>query len=104
MDPQTLAKAIETAKDKLSGADRLGATVLFEFKEGGAVFVDGRGDQAAVREGVIDEDAQCTIKASLDTFKDLMNGELNPTVAFMTGKIKIDGSMGVAMKLAQVLG
>lgn len=103
MDAQKISKAVETAKDKLSGADSLGATVLFEFNEGGAVLVDGRGDDVLVREGVKGEEAQCTIRANFDTFKELMDGELNPTVAFMTGKIKIDGSMGVAMKLAQIL-
>lgn len=103
MDPQKIAKAVDTAKAKLSGADPLGATVLFEFNEGGAVFVDGRGAAPAIREGEKGEEAQCTIRATLDTFKELMDGELNPTVAFMTGKIKIDGSMGVAMKLAQIL-
>lgn len=103
MDAQKIAKAVETAKDKLSGANSLGATILFEFKDGGAVFVDGRGGAPEVREGTPGEEAQCVIRANFDTFKELMDGELNPTVAFMTGKIKIDGSMGVAMKLAQIL-
>ena len=50
-----------------------------------------------------DGDADCTITASQDTFQELFDGELDPTAAFMTGKIKIDGDMGVAMKLGQLL-
>ena len=33
-----------------------------------------------------------------------MNGDLDPTAAYMTGKIKIDGDMGAAMAVARVLG
>ncbi|MEM9062760.1 MAG: SCP2 sterol-binding domain-containing protein [Pseudomonadota bacterium] len=51
-----------------------------------------------------DGDADCTISADPDVFKDLFEGELDPTAAYMTGKIKIDGDMSVAMKLSSLLG
>ncbi len=51
-----------------------------------------------------DGDADCTITADPDTFKDMFEGEIDPTAAYMTGKIKVDGDMGVAMKLGQLLG
>lgn len=50
-----------------------------------------------------DGDAECTITASMETFQELFDGDLDPTAAFMTGKIKIDGDMGQAMKLSQLL-
>jgi putative sterol carrier protein len=34
----------------------------------------------------------------------MISGELNPTTAFMTGKIKIEGDMSVAMALSQLIG
>ncbi|MEM1382694.1 MAG: SCP2 sterol-binding domain-containing protein, partial [Pseudomonadota bacterium] len=40
----------------------------------------------------------------LDTLKEMFEGELAPTAAYMTGKIKIEGDMGQAMKLSQFLG
>ena len=40
----------------------------------------------------------------MDTFQEMFAGDLDPTAAFMTGKIKLDGDMGVAMKLGQLLG
>ena len=51
-----------------------------------------------------DGDADCTITADPNTFRDMFEGELDPTAAYMTGKIKIDGEMGIAMKLGQLLG
>ena len=38
-----------------------------------------------------------------EVFKAILEGEMNATMAFMSGKLKVDGSMGLAMKLGQVL-
>ena len=75
--------------------------------DGTAKFViDGEGsiiiDQSGARAG--DEDADVTLTASAETFKAILDGEENPTAAFMTGKLSVDGDMGMAMKLAGVLG
>jgi putative sterol carrier protein len=43
-----------------------------------------------------------TIRATEETFKAIANGEQNPTTAYMTGKLKIDGDMGAAMKLQKL--
>ena len=51
-----------------------------------------------------DGDADVTISASLDTFREIFDGELSPTAAYMTGRMRIDGDMGIAMKLSQILG
>ena len=40
----------------------------------------------------------------LDTFREIFDGELSPTSAYMTGRMTIEGDMSVAMKLSQVLG
>ena len=48
-------------------------------------------------------DADCTVGLTIDDLLALVNGELNPTMGFMQGKLKIDGSMGVAMKLGSLL-
>lgn len=52
----------------------------------------------------VDAPADCTIKLSLDNLEALLAGELNPTMAFMSGKIKIEGDMSVAMALSQLIG
>ena len=48
------------------------------------------------------EDADCTISASEETFTRIVNGEQNPTTAYMTGKLKIAGDMGAALKLQKL--
>ena len=48
------------------------------------------------------EDADCTISAGEETFTRIVNGEQNPTTAYMTGKLKISGDMGAALKLQKL--
>jgi putative sterol carrier protein len=47
-------------------------------------------------------DTDCTITLSVATLGEMMSGELNPTTAFMTGRITVSGDMGVALKLQSV--
>jgi putative sterol carrier protein len=47
-------------------------------------------------------DADCTISASEETLQKIVAGEQNPTTAYMTGKLKIKGDMGAAMKLQKL--
>lgn len=54
--------------------------------------------QASWSQGTTD-DARCTLEMNEDNFLKLSQGALNPTMAFMTGKLKIHGDMGLALKL-----
>jgi len=83
-----------TAKLAESGFD---GSAKFELAGVGAIVLDADGAR------VSDDDADVTLSADADTFKDILSGEVNPTSAFMTGKLTIDGDMGQAMKLAAVL-
>lgn len=67
--------------------------------------IDGEGvlrlvDGAVTRD---DGDADVTIGGDLDTFREMFDGELSPTAAYMTGRIRIDGDMSTAMKLSAKL-
>lgn len=64
----------------------------------GAIMMDDAGVRAA------DEPADVTLTAAADVFQAILEGDMNPTTAFMTGKLSVDGNMGLAMKLAGVLG
>lgn len=79
---------------------------LGSFTDGSAKFViEGEGsvmvDADGVRAG--DEDADVTLTADRDTFESLLDGSLNPTMAYMSGKLVIDGDIGMAMKLGSAL-
>ena len=55
---------------------------------------------------ITDEDAEaaCTITTDMETFKGMYDKSVSPQAAFMTGKMKIAGDMGIALKLQSVIG
>ncbi len=82
-------------KVESAGFDR---SVKFDTGADGVIVIDG----ASI--STTDQETDCTIKLSLSDLEDLIAGELRPTAAFMTGKIKIEGDMSVAMALSQLIG
>jgi len=64
------------------------------------IIIDGDGPRAV--QGT-EKEAQVTLMMEADHFKDMVAKELNPTVAFMSGKLKIRGNMGLALKLQTLL-
>jgi putative sterol carrier protein len=73
-------------------------SVKFDTGADGVIVIDG----ATI--STTDQETDCTIKLSLSNLEDLISGDLSPTTAFMTGKIKIEGDMSVAMALSQLIG
>jgi putative sterol carrier protein len=69
---------------------------------GGEWSVDCTTPGGAVRGGQGDG-AKCTVSCSDADFLDIVNGRLNAQMAFMSGKLKIQGDMGLAMRLQQIL-
>lgn len=69
----------------------------FVITDEGAVMVDTTGARAG------DEDADVTLTADADTFQAMLGGEINPTSAFMSGKLAVDGDMALAMALGSAL-
>ncbi|WP_085311300.1 SCP2 sterol-binding domain-containing protein [Planktotalea arctica] len=88
--------AVVALNGKLSSADFDGSA-KFQIAGEGAVRIDSEGAAAS------DADADVTLSADAETFQSILEGELNATTAFMTGKLSVDGDMGTAMKLAAVL-
>ena len=88
-------KAVGKLAAKLSGG--FDGVAKFVIEGEGATMLD----PAGVRAG--DEEADVTLTASAETFQAILEGDMNPTAAFMTGKLSVDGSMGLAMKLGSAL-
>src|SRR5215212_1995688 len=73
---------------------------LFDIEGAGKWLVAVEDGAVSVREG--EGDADATITTSEETFEKIRNGEQNATSAYMTGKLKIKGDMGAAMKLQKL--
>ena len=97
----SLEEITSRIKEKVGANSGLDATVKFDLGGDGVIFVDGKSSPNSVSNE--DKDADCTITMSRENFEKLVAGDLDPTTAYMFGKLKIAGSMGVAMKLSKVL-
>lgn len=96
-----MATKSEMAK-KLGEADAFvaGKRVKIDFGPDGVIMLDGVSKQVTEING----DADSTVKVSWDDWNALASGQLNPMTAFMSGKLKVEGDMSVAMQLQSVLG
>mgnify|MGYP000536612226 CR=1 FL=1 len=91
-----IEQAVAILNEKLSGGD-IGGTAKFSIEGEGGIILDADGARAG------DDPADVTLNADADTFKSILDGETNPTSAFMSGKLTVEGDMGLAMTLASAL-
>jgi putative sterol carrier protein len=92
-------ESLETRVDPSKTAG-MTASYLFDIDGAGQWKVDIDDGKVKVTEGP--GDAECTISASEQTFERVVAGEQNATTAYMTGKLKVKGDMGQAMKLQKL--
>lgn len=89
------AKAVAALNERIEGG--FDGVARFDIEDEGSIIIDGNG----AREG--DDEADVTLSADAETFEQILSGDLDPTAAFMGGRLKVDGDMGAAMRLAAVL-
>jgi putative sterol carrier protein len=99
MEPREFFETLESRVDasKTAGVNK---SYVFDIEGAGVWKVDVTDAGVNVTEGATDGDV--TIKASKDTFEKVASGDQNPTTAYMTGKLKIDGDMSAALKLQKL--
>ena len=96
----TLQEITAKMKERAAKKPPFGNTVKFATDQG-VVYVDGNATPPVVSND--DKGADCTVKMEFSDLDDMINGKLDGMTAFMTGKLKIEGDMGVAMKLQSIL-
>ena len=91
---------LQDISDKISAnlaSKEFDGSLKFDCGEDGVIVL---ADNAATTQ---DQDTDCTIRITQDNLAKLLTGKLNPMSGVMTGKLKISGNMGVAMKLGELL-
>ena len=94
-----MSKAVDAAIEALNAkmANGFAGSAKIIIKDEGSILLDTSGARAG------DGEADVTLTASADTFKGILEGTVNPTAAFMMGKLSVDGNMGLAIQLASAL-
>ncbi len=92
----------EQMKSRIGAGGSFKKSVKFDFGSDGLVRIDDKVSPAIVDN--TDAPVDCTVKVSLADFTDIATGKQNAQMAFMMGKLKIDGDMSVALQLGSILG
>ncbi|MGB2952731.1 MAG: SCP2 sterol-binding domain-containing protein [Gaiellaceae bacterium] len=102
MEGQTPREFFETLPSRVNEANAAGLTGswTFQVEPAGTWTVRVDDGHVSVEEG--SDEADCTISTSEDIFMEIVRGERNPTSAYMTGKIRVRGELGAAMKLQRL--
>lgn len=97
----SLESATETIKGRVGNDAGLNATLKFDMGDAGVIFIDGKSTPSSVSNE--NKDADCTVGVALSDLEAMLAGDLAPTTAFMSGKLRVEGDMGVAMKLQSLM-
>jgi putative sterol carrier protein len=97
----SLATVVDELKLKIGEDCGLAATIKFDFGDQGKVVLDAT--QVPNLVSTTDTEADCTMIISLENFLAMAEGTLDGASAFMSGRLKIQGDMGIAMKLGAIL-
>jgi len=101
---QSAKEFFESLPERTNGRriDGIDSTYVFAIAGAGTWTVKVDDGKLVVDEG--DHGGDCTISASEETFQRIRDGRQNPLTAYMTGKLKVSGDVGAAMKLKDLLG
>ena len=99
--PMTLDDCTTAIRTKVGDDSGLNATLKFDCGEAGTIYVDGKAVPNTVNNRNVDAD--CTVGITLDNLAAMLRGDLEPATGFMTGKLKVQGDMSVALRMQRVV-
>ncbi|MCS6896301.1 MAG: SCP2 sterol-binding domain-containing protein [Bacteroidia bacterium] len=97
----TLEQIREAIAERVSRASDLNATVKFVVDGDKVVHVDATQKPPVI--STEDKPADCTVRVSGSTFSDIISGNSSAAMAYMFGKIKIEGNMSIALAISRIL-
>ncbi len=100
--PESPREFFETLESRIDSSKAAGLTASYRFEIDGAGTWTVDVDDGKVSVSENGGDADATITTSADTFMQIANGQQNPTSAYMSGRLKVRGDMGQAMKLQKL--
>ena len=98
----SLEAITEQMKSRIGAGGNFKKSVKFDFGSDGLVRIDDKVSPAIVDNA--DEPVDCTVKVAMADFMEIASGKQNAQMAFMMGKLKVEGDMSVAMQLGSILG
>ncbi|HJS31535.1 MAG TPA: Rieske 2Fe-2S domain-containing protein [Alphaproteobacteria bacterium] len=98
----TLQELTQRVRDSVGADSGLDATVKFVFPEVGIIYVDGLSKPNSVSNE--DKDSTITVTVSRENFEKIIDKQLNPKLALMTGRLRLRGDIRIAMRLDRVFG
>lgn len=97
----TIENIKQKIEEKLQTAPMIGAVIKLDFGDDGVIVIDATQSPPLLGDENLEPDT--TLSCGLDVFKGIASGTQDPTMAYMMGKLKVQGNMGVAMKLNSLL-
>lgn len=97
-----MSEARDLLAARLSDFTGLDALLRFDLGDDGMIDIDAAATPPVLLDDT-DGDPGCTVRLTAENLRKLMDGSLNPMFAYTMGKLKIEGSLGLAMKLASRL-
>lgn len=98
----SLEQITEQMQARIGEGGKFKKSVKFDFGGDGIVRIDDKVAPPVVDN--TDAPTDCTVKVSMSDFMDIAQGKQNAQMAFMMGKLKVEGDMSVAMQLGSILG
>jgi len=98
----SLEDATNLARNHVGDNIGIAKTLKVDLGDDGVIFFDGRTTPNSITNQ--NAEADVTMRCSMATFMGLLEGDVNPQMAYMMGKIKISGDMGTALAFAKALG